>query len=803
LLKRRALLLIKQPFTDMGTLVGAFAFAGLFLFIVSWFRIIDVWNTHFFEVGPVYIFYNGFKIVFLFYFGWILYSVGRISLQLIEQKGVDFSLDSLDKLLLSFYVGGAVLHLLMFILGYLNFYYHTTAIIITVPVLFLSYPHMKAIILKGICQISRLKSENKMGDQTYDLIFLIIIAFFITLLILISKALFPTTDHDTLIHYNNYYNEVVHSHGIWPNGVWYHYYLSKGSGLMFLGILLTDNQGPHLVSFCFVMASALTLFSLVRKISNDITWPLMATILYLAAFVHTPGWADFQKQHVIMAVSIAVQVWMMIMYQTRPIETRNSWTSLWIIITVSLVVLTPTAFSILFLFLGYFLATSLRKKQFQQAKSFALLIGWAGTTLLLVMTVNYFTTGLFEITPFRIFWAVADQARLSQWVSPYLILYLKESSNPDLGIFRTTSDFGLTTWFISIFRLYTVRYLFPAQTLLSGLDGIRYIPNLGLLMLLSLMIGYALIRGFRPNYKYDVMTVLSPILAMIGVATVLIFINNQSLSVFRFFAFTIFFVVIVSVALWRLFLDIIVTLPLRSLFSYLVIGIAVTWAVLDLYYRYDSKVFESEIKFALGQTSFQEVYSNIEPELYPGTGVFWPSAAKAVEIIGYNTRLWSFHTSDGIGTIPGQHIVSEVSYAYNGNWPVMVFAEPEAAKAAFKKEEINYFLLDLNQPIFGALPYSPLFAPNNIEKYFEIVWRQEGERDQEVYLLTWRGEEAQAVPLTSEFLKRWEEALSVSVAHFGDTKVLYDQMKYYYDSHGGRSYPIPSDFTLPDVKDNQ
>ena len=38
----------------------------------------------------------------------------------------------------------------------------------------------------------------------------------------------------------NYYKQVILQHGTAPNAVWYHYYYSKGAGLMFLYMLLVD-----------------------------------------------------------------------------------------------------------------------------------------------------------------------------------------------------------------------------------------------------------------------------------------------------------------------------------------------------------------------------------------------------------------------------------------------------------------------------------------------------------------------------------------------------------------------------------
>src|SRR5260370_7547636 len=75
---------------------------------------------------------------------------------------------------------------------------------------------------------------------------------------------------------------------------------------MFLSMLLTDPLAPSLVTYCFVIATALALYSLIRRICPQTLWPWVAVILYLALDVHTVGtgiyganggWGHFQKGH--------------------------------------------------------------------------------------------------------------------------------------------------------------------------------------------------------------------------------------------------------------------------------------------------------------------------------------------------------------------------------------------------------------------------------------------------------------------------------------------------------------------------
>ena len=79
--------------------------------------------------------------------------------------------------------------------------------------------------------------------------------------LLLVKGLYPQGGHDYYQRYSQFYAAVIDSHGIWPNLFWCRYYYSKGMGVTFLGMLLTDALAPSLVAYCFVAATALALYA--------------------------------------------------------------------------------------------------------------------------------------------------------------------------------------------------------------------------------------------------------------------------------------------------------------------------------------------------------------------------------------------------------------------------------------------------------------------------------------------------------------------------------------------------------------
>src|SRR3954452_10987086 len=64
---------------------------------------------------------------------------------------------------------------------------------------------------------------------------------------------------------------------------------SKGAGLFFLAMLLTDPLPPQIISFIFFAASLIALFLLLQRVALNSRWVWASVILYIGLFVYTPG----------------------------------------------------------------------------------------------------------------------------------------------------------------------------------------------------------------------------------------------------------------------------------------------------------------------------------------------------------------------------------------------------------------------------------------------------------------------------------------------------------------------------------
>ena len=135
--------------------------------------------------------------------------------------------------------------------------------------------------------------------------------------LLLRRGLFPGGSGDYYTHYFYYYLEVLKNHGLAPNDVWYHYYYSKGSGLAFLGMLLTDPEAPALTTFPCVIFAAVAIATLAARMAPGSLWPAAGAGIYLlvlSASVSAPhGGGEFQKDHEEVAALVVLTAWALCM----------------------------------------------------------------------------------------------------------------------------------------------------------------------------------------------------------------------------------------------------------------------------------------------------------------------------------------------------------------------------------------------------------------------------------------------------------------------------------------------------------
>ena len=234
-------------------------FLGGFIAVVAYFNFVDVYNNHYLQRGLGSI-YNAFRVVFIAYLFWLIYFAGHRLLVFVAGDRPVAGIQLHERLALGFFVGAAALTIAMLVLGYallvLAFRRGADRCIDHCRLL----SRLRARSAEARASVARYIRDSSTARTALTIAMAIGVIGCGAILLLV-KGLYPQGGHDYYLHYSQFYSMVIDSHGIWPNAFWYQYYYSKGVGLMFLSMLLTDPLAPSLVTYCFVIATALALYS--------------------------------------------------------------------------------------------------------------------------------------------------------------------------------------------------------------------------------------------------------------------------------------------------------------------------------------------------------------------------------------------------------------------------------------------------------------------------------------------------------------------------------------------------------------
>src|SRR5579883_2790678 len=283
-------------------------FLVIYLLLLSFFNTFDVYHHYFFSTGPIIIAYNILRIFFILYLMWLCYAVGDFILICISRKAC---LLTLETILLAFFVGVSVWHIVLLCFGFASLYQRSIMAAITIILLTGSLPKLDKFIQYA---------STTLQKQSVYWPGLLLVMLSVTLF-LISKGLYPAGGHDYYTHYFYYYKEVIESGSILPGRIWYHFYYDKGMGLFFLSMLLTDPLAPQLVTTAMIFAAAAIIFSLVRQATSWRLLPWVGVAFYMIFLIYTPGppeavretgWFDLEKSHEPAALLMFAIIWITI-----------------------------------------------------------------------------------------------------------------------------------------------------------------------------------------------------------------------------------------------------------------------------------------------------------------------------------------------------------------------------------------------------------------------------------------------------------------------------------------------------------
>lgn len=745
---------------------GAGVFVGGYAAILVWFYGVDLYHAHFAQAGPLVLVHNVCRAAFIFYLFWIVHTAGALMLRAAR---ADLPGRPVDRTALCFFAGTGFWHAALMLLGYLNLYTRPVMAVLSLGAVALSYPDFR----RATAALSKLRESLRPPSRGWTVA---LVCVFVA--VLLVKGLYPSGGHDYFTHYFYYDRAVVERGNLWPNDLWYHYYYSKGAGLYFFAMLLTDPLAPQLVSFCFYAASLISLYLLLRRIAPGTVWPWAGLVLFLALYIYTPGpgdsrshggWGDFEKLHELNAALTLGILWMAAEALARNGRDARPWAAGAISAIAAAVIINNTVavyLGALFAVLAVWLWLRGTGRQALVCLAFA---AAAGVVLAAIGAINYATTGLVSVVsdvPIRMFWAVTNVEKLHRWGALPMVL-----------IFHWGFA-GLAAQVVSI-----------ADTIKLLLKTLR-LEMFGPLLAAGLLTGGVALGRRRARLPRDP---LVPILVVALGVTIAIALGEgrlQAVSFYRSTSFVLPIVLLLGVLLIEAGRHAAGTPMARWAGDPRLPAVAILACLVTAFISYHPRRAPADAildasRFAVGWYSIDNAYTHQEG--WPGRrawGAIHPAARAAYAIAGPERRIMSMHT-DTYCMLPGCVVVTWPAFALP-DWDRLMFGTPEEGREALRAAGVDYFLFSTGLYLYDPLPLSALFTPDHIARYLGLRWT-----DGETSLLTWVGPDTK--PLDAEWLARYRHAVEDSaVVHsfpYGTLRDLYASLRA--SPHPWRPFPLP------------
>jgi len=741
--------------------------------LLAWFKLADVYHAHFATTGLIVVAYNVFRVLFIFYLFWIVYAAGALVL---HRLGRFSELQTIERLVLGFFAGAGLWHIAMLALGYLNFYTVPVAIAITVPAMIYAYPDARMAASGFRRYLFSLRAADRRDC---------IMACCITLaasLLLIIKGLYPGGGHDYYTHYFYYYQEVIQQGGIWPNKVWYHYYYSKGSGLFFLGMLLTDPLAPQLVTFCFMTVAAAALYLIVNDLAPRTNWPTASVLLFIGTYLFTPGWGEFEKDHELKTALILGIIWTL----QRALSAPGRVAASYIFAcgsAVAAAVIVNTQFGMYLTGVFAFVALVLFwSGEHRNAGICAGLATWAGVIVAGTMVLNYITAGLPIDQGISWAWPFADVEKLHANGSLPMVIELYRGTR---ALSATASPlFSLLTGKL-IVQSFRLDLFYPLIVPAIGLAGLSIFTKR--------KSGDRNFPIFGDALRFRTFTIVSAC-AFVALLICLSVGRIQPVSFHRYSTFSVPIIILMGVILWTIGGDRKNWLMNVAGKRWIPVAVAASCLLtigIETRLNRHPDVLVGSMAYAAGVRSIDDAYvSRGSWGYHLPWGAIYPGSRAAYAIVGPHTPIWSFHIHSYC-MLPDCQMETFISFSMVDNWYRVMFGSAEEAKKILQRAGINYFLYsrELAGPGLGItdlLPLSKLFSPDHIAEHLALRWT-----DGITSLLTWPGPDTR--PLDDDWMAGYREGIrnSTRIKNFPLNAVGDIYQRYEAMPHPWKPIPLP------------
>jgi hypothetical protein len=724
-----------------SSLKAAFLVAAVptivFIGIMAWFGGVDFYTRHFFDRGPLVALDNVERILLVAVLAWLIYVPGAAVAALIMPASMRLALTPAERGVLGFGIGVGIWHVAMLSLGLFGWYYRPVADVLCLAILIASGGHFAGVARAGwrafadLC--TALQRRLPMPQEAGTLVVVVAVA-----VVLLRRGLYPGGGGDYYTHYFYYYLAVIQNHGLAPNDVWYHYYYSKGSGLAFLGMLLSDPEAPALTTYVCVALAATAIVTLVTRIAPNSLWPAVAALVYLLFYLmgvdigNAEG--EFQKDHEEIAALVVLTVWALCMErQLPPLPFRVMAASS----AIAAALVTQVIGIVLGLFVGLLWVWSAVRRQWRDLLAYTIVGAVIAGAVLGMFVLSYRMTGWASDQPLDLMLRFADPVRLDRWgIIPQIIIfawirdnYLALVEPLGWGVFKElalTMRLGVLWPFLvapvvaALVRKATDSLSAGRLTLspdaaafsLAGATAFRLAVLLVLLAVIALSMG----RGQSVSFG-RLITFLVPLWALFGIAG----------------------------SVWALSRE---SGRRQDPWGWLVLPVALLVAVTIGWQKHEDWVkrmppdMTNVWRFAIGKYSLAEAYGHAtSPYAFGGIN---PGALAAAKTLPFGTPIWSTNV-DSYCMAPGCLIESVSSFKMSGRLDEILGGDPELAKRRLQEAGLNYFLFMKNFRLLDVLPYSRLFAPETIGRYLGVKWT-----DGTTFMLTWIGPDT--TPIGTDFL---------------------------------------------------
>ena len=605
---------------------GFLVYMGGYAALLAWFKLVDVYHAHFASRGLIVVTYNVFRVLFIFYLFWIVYAAGAWALRRLSKFS---ELQAIERLVLGFFAGAGLWHIALLALGYLNLYTVPVAIAVTVPAVAFTYPDARDALSE--CR-RRIPPWRSAPWQKYLAVAAIA---FVGGLLLLIKGLYPGGGHDYYTHYFSYYQEVIQQGGIWPNKVWYHYYYSKGCGLFFLGMLLTDALAPQLVTFCFMAAATAALYLIVDDVAPRTNWPTAGVLLFIGTYLFTPGWGEFEKDHELKTALILGIIWTL----RRALGATRQAAANYIFACGSAVVAVVIVNTQFGLYLGTvfaFVAAALFwSGEHRNAGICAALATWAGIVVMGTILLNYITAGLPIDQGISWTWPFADVEKLHANGSLPMVIEL----------YRGTRTLAATAY--PLFSLPTGKLII--QSFRLDLFYLLIVPAIALAGVSILTKRKSDDRNspiFGDVVRFRTFTIVSAcafaaLLICLGIG------RTQPVSFHRYSTFAVPIVILMGVILWTVGVDRKNWLTKVAGKHWMPIAVAASCLLtiaIETRLKRHPDVLVGSMAYATGMRSIDDAYVGRSSWGYHlPWGAIYPGSRAAYAIVGPHTPIWSLH----------------------------------------------------------------------------------------------------------------------------------------------------------------